>query len=207
MAKVLDNLESLLAILMVAGCTVSLSSIGIGPLVFIIIAIIRLVGSKSLGERAKLLNTVLTASILGAVAHIVSASIVPSLAQQIYGTSLFSVPSSVPEPIGSLMLAGPAFISGLVVGALVAYRYRRHVVLAALGAASVATYIALGWEGWFYWILTDRYFLIDDDLQFLGWFTSSLCSVVQFMVAGLGAILCGFLIGRHRLNEAPNDAT
>jgi uncharacterized membrane protein YbhN (UPF0104 family) len=126
-----------------------------------------------------------------------------SLAQQIYGTSFFSAP----DPIGLLMLAGPVFISGLVVGALVAYRYRRHVVLAALGAAIVATYIALGWEGWFYLILTDRYFRIDDDFRTLGSFTSLLCSGVQFMVAGLGAILCGFLIGRHRLNEAPNDAT
>jgi len=194
MEKVLDNLYSLLAVVMMAGCTASLSSLGIGPLVFIIVAIIRLV-SKSLGGWAKLCDTVLAASMLGAIVHIVSTYAITFLAQQIYGGGLL-YHGVLPASVVVLMAAGHVLITGLTVGAFVAYRCRGYDVSTAPTAvlatcvALGATYVALGFEGWFYLkVIGDP-----QDAEEIGGGLTFFCSSGRLIVAGLGAILFSFLI-------------
>ena len=176
-----DCLVELLAVLLMGGCTVSMSSIGIGPLVFMIMAIVSLV-SKSLRGRAKLWNTVLTASILGAIVHIVLASAMSSLAQQISDTNVLC-----------RMAAGQNLASSLIC-AFVACRSQYHVVPTAL-AAVVATYVALGWEGLLYVLEQNA------TLNKYGVATFLLSSVPRVIAAGLGAVLfsllVSFLAGRH----------
>jgi len=196
----LRNLECLLALLFLGGCTAGLSSIGIGPLVFIIIAIVRLLGSKSLRERAKLWNTVLTASTLGAIAHVVFAFAITSLAQRISGTIVLSS-SDTPDSVEVLMFAGPVLISGLI-GAFFAYRSRGHNVPTAK-AAVLATYIALGLEGLFYILALAGDTRHQNEALGIGWVTFLFSSLMQLIAAGLGATLFSSLTRRrHRESSA-----
>lgn len=187
----LNNLECLLALLLLGGCVAGTSSLGIGPLMFIIIAITRL-SAHNLGERAKLWNTALTASILGAIARFVFAFAMASLAQQISGTKIL-YSRDVPDSVEMLMFAGPVLISGLV-GVFVASQFRGRDVTKV---AVLATYVALGGEGWCY------IFGRESEALGVGWAAFLSSSLIQLIAAGLGATLFSSLARRrHRESSA-----